>query len=117
MHCIEYETNITLYLHVNNILPGHNFVTGEDKAPTRKQLDMIASNIGYKWKEFLRELEFEESLIDQLHIDFKKSGTYEVVYQGLQKWVKRQGKSASLKFLFECLCKLDYEDIAEKLLT
>lgn len=92
-------------------------VTGNDSVPNRKQFDLIAANLGYKWREFLRELKFEESLIEQLNIDHKKNGMYEVVYQGLQKWAKRQGKKASLRFLVECLCKLEEDEIAEKLLT
>jgi hypothetical protein len=89
------------------------FLTVPDRALTDGECDIISENLGRDYKKFCRRIGFKEVLIEQVELDFKDEGHYEVTYQLLRK-LKNLGKD-KLQAVVDALQSIDRDDILEEL--
>ena len=82
---------------------------------SRKDFDIVASDIGKHWKKLARELGLSSGMIEAVSIDYHAEGTYEQAYQALRKWGQTNGNSARLEELVKALDSIGCEDIGFKL--
>ncbi|XP_053401651.1 receptor-interacting serine/threonine-protein kinase 1-like [Mercenaria mercenaria] len=78
-------------------------------------IDMVSVEIGKDWKRLCRQLDMTEADIEQLQFDYYASGLYEIMYQGIQRWIQRNGRAANIKTIAEALWEIDRDDIALRL--
>lgn len=82
---------------------------------SKKEFDIVASDIGKHWKDLARELGLSRGIIEAVSIDYHVEGTYEQAYQALRKWSQRHGNNARLVDLVNALETIGCEDICFKL--
>ncbi|XP_060080499.1 uncharacterized protein LOC132559886 [Ylistrum balloti] len=59
-----------------------------------RSLRILSTCIGNPWRRIFRKLELAEEEIEQLHLDYNSQGIQMVIYQGLLKWKRKNGKNA-----------------------
>ncbi|XP_048756095.2 receptor-interacting serine/threonine-protein kinase 1-like [Ostrea edulis] len=84
-----------------------------DRALTDEECDLISENLGRDYKKFCRRLGFKDVQIEQVELDFKDEGHYEVTYQLLRK-LKQLGKD-KLQTVVDTLLSIDRGDIVDEL--
>ena len=82
---------------------------------SRKEFDIIASDIGKNWKKLASELGLSRGIIEAVSIDYHAEGTYEQAYQALRKWSQTHGNNARLVELVNALEAIGCDDICLKL--
>ncbi|XP_062588095.1 receptor-interacting serine/threonine-protein kinase 1-like isoform X1 [Saccostrea cucullata] len=84
-----------------------------DRALTEEECDKLSENLGKDYKKFCRRLGFKEVHIEQVEMDFRDEGHYEITYQLLRK-LKHMRKD-NLQGVVEALQSVDRDDILEEL--
>lgn len=84
-----------------------------DRPITDEECDKISENLGRDYKKFCRKLGFKEVQIEQVEMDFRDEGHYEVAYQLMRK-LRQLGKD-KLPKVVEALQSIDRDDILEEL--
>ncbi|XP_060596728.1 uncharacterized protein LOC132750716 isoform X2 [Ruditapes philippinarum] len=90
-------------------------LTTSTNALSMDHIDMVAVEIGKDWKRLCRQLDMTEADIEQLQFDYYSSGLYEIMYQGIQRWIQRNGRAANVRLMAEALWEIDRDDIALRL--
>lgn len=75
----------------------------------------LPEKVGDNWRDVARALVYEEADIDSIQTD--KSGcTKECCIAVLVRWMRREGKNATVQKLAEALIKAKLKNVADKLM-
>ncbi|XP_061163416.1 receptor-interacting serine/threonine-protein kinase 1-like isoform X2 [Saccostrea echinata] len=88
-------------------------IEAPDRAITDEECDKLSENLGRDYKKFCRRLGFKEVQIEQVEMDYKDEGHYEITYQLLRK-LKHMGKDR-LQGVVDALQSIDRDDVLEEL--
>ena len=91
-----------------------SFIISVPNRPLSDQdIDTVSSDIGKHYRRLARQLGLTDIQIEQVEMDYKAEGSYEVAYQILRKWQKMG--AASLATLYKALHSIDRTDVCDKL--
>jgi hypothetical protein len=80
---------------------------------TEKDLDLISTHIGKKWRELGRNLKFSNGQLDAFFADYQ--GLKESIYQMLLRWKEKEASKATVGRLAQQLDILNRRSIVRKL--
>lgn len=84
-----------------------------DRPITDAECDTISENLGRDYKKFSRRMGFKEVQIEQIELDYRDEGHYEITYQLLRK-LRNLGKD-KLQDVVDTLQIIERDDILEEL--
>lgn len=96
----------------NNKKPKKN-IEAPDRPITDAECDTISENLGRDYKKFSRRMGFKEVQIEQIEMDYRDEGHYEITYQLLRK-LRNLGKD-KLQDVVDTLQIIERDDILEEL--
>lgn len=96
----------------NNKKPKKN-IEAPDRPITDDECDTISENLGRDYKKFSRKMGFKEVQIEQIEMDYRDEGHYEITYQLLRK-LRKLGKD-KLQDVVDALQIIERDDILEEL--
>ena len=79
------------------------------------RLYKLAEKIGNKWKDLARALKFSEADIDSIQNDVSGS-TKECCIRVLVRWMRREGRDATVKKLGTALNEVELKIVTDKLM-
>ncbi|KAK3091125.1 hypothetical protein FSP39_017282 [Pinctada imbricata] len=89
-------------------------LTGSKARPSHKDLLHASQNVGKRWCKLGRTLGLTDQDIEQVEYDYNREGLSEVVWQMLQKWI-RKGRDVTVHRLALALYDVGREDAAFRL--
>ncbi|XP_021356903.1 uncharacterized protein LOC110452596 isoform X2 [Mizuhopecten yessoensis] len=90
-------------------------LTKSTRKATLDDFEIVAENIGTNTRQLSRGLNIKLPIMDQIEIDFRSEGTYEVCFQMLKRWVTIAHRGATVAKLAQELSKIGRNDIANQL--
>nr|CAB3265602.1 receptor-interacting serine/threonine-protein kinase 1-like [Phallusia mammillata] len=85
------------------------------RAMTTVDADLVAVNIGHKWKRMARNMSLPEGSIDAINHDYDRDGLYEKAFQTIKRWETIQGSQVPVGRLAHVLWNIGESAIAFKL--
>ena len=79
------------------------------------RLYKLPEKIGDKWRDLARALKFSEADIDSIQKDLFGS-TKECCIAVLVRWMRREGRNATVKKLAAALTEIELKNVADKLM-
>ena len=93
-----------------------NISISDSKAPpSTSDLNHICNNIGKKWKKLAHALGFSRAATETTEMDFAAEGVYEMAWQTILKWRRKQVFDVKLCDLARILYDIGLEELAAEL--
>lgn len=89
------------------------FALGNERAPTKGELDKICSRIHGDYRNLGRQLKMPYNTVEQIVEDYRKEGMHEMTYQIIKKWQEMNGSEASNVALSNALHKMRRDDLSK----
>ncbi|CAL1532367.1 unnamed protein product [Lymnaea stagnalis] len=86
-------------------------LTKSQEQPSTDQLLDIKEKVGQDWKDLGRRLNFDDSVLEQMHEENQTLD--ELIYQILRRWKQRENVNATRERLAQVFMKLDRGDLAD----
>ncbi|WAR23072.1 RIPK1-like protein [Mya arenaria] len=82
---------------------------------SNSNMNHICNNIGGRWRRLGAALGETRGALEAIEYDFRTEGTYEMAWQMLLRWRRRNGSGATVGRLVKCLLEIGESELAKEM--